>query len=258
MTTGPRNAVTAGDGHRIYKWGDEEFLSVTTALSAISKPALTGWAARSVAEFVAKNLDTVNDLASRDTFAAIDLMKGSPWRQRDQAADLGKAVHAVIEAHVLDKPVPETALLIRPHMQQFARFCEDFRPRWLMSEATVYSRQYGYAGTLDAIAELDGVTWLLDVKSGKDVYPEAALQLAMLRYAEFVGMPDGTEAPLPPIDRAGVLHVTADDYRLLPVRADEENHRVGLFALQVKRWLDDGAKSCIGAPAPVPREGVRA
>jgi hypothetical protein len=36
----------------------------------------------------------------------------------------------------------------------FDEFLADHAPRFLMAEQTVYSRRYGYAGTLDAIAEL--------------------------------------------------------------------------------------------------------
>ena len=50
----------------------------------------------------------------------------------------------------------------------------------------VYSRTFGFAGTLDAICTIAGRRGLLDIKTGRSgVYPEVALQLAAYAHADF-------------------------------------------------------------------------
>lgn len=250
---GPRNATTTNRG-RTYQWRDETFDSVTTILSGgVPKPALTSWAAKSVAEYVAANLAEVSAIAAKDTAAAIDLMKGSPWRQRDAAAVQGSAIHAWAEAHVLGKAPAAPPKAQQPYLDGFLRFLDDWRPVYEMSEATVYSRRYGYAGTLDAIALLDGARTLIDYKTGKGVYGEVALQLAAYRFAEFVGMPNGDEAPMPSVDAAAVLHLTPEGYFLIPVTADEVAFRFFLYAQQVRIFGESVSREVLGAPLPCPQ-----
>lgn len=254
----PRNAVTTSRG-RTYKWGSESFTSVTTILSrGIPKPALTNWAAKSVAEFVAENIDQVNTLCAKDKSAAIDLCKGSPWRTRDKAANLGTLIHDYAEAHVLGAARPDAPPEAEAKLAWFYAFLDDFAPEFVLSEATVFNRQWGWAGTLDAVCDIAGERWLIDYKTGKDVYPESALQLSAYERGEFVGMPDGTEAPMPPVDRCGVLHLSDTGYRLIPVETGDEVYRCFLYAQQIQRFVDEMSNDVLGAPWPSPKEGVPA
>src|SRR5208282_6385084 len=70
-----------------------------------------------------------------------------------------------------------------------------FKP--LMVEFTVVSKKYGYAGTADLLAEVDGVLTLVDWKTGKAVYKEAHLQNAAYRNAlQEMEIYDGCTMPL--------------------------------------------------------------
>lgn len=251
--TGPRNATTTGRG-RTYKWRDEEFTSVTTILSGgVPKPALPYWAAKSVAEYVAANLAEVTAIAEHDSAAAIDLMKGSPWRQRDKAAAQGTDIHAWAEAHVLGKVMPEPPEAHKPYCDGFLRFLDEWRPEYQMSEATVYNRRNGYAGTLDFIATVPGLGLVLgDYKTGKGVYGEVALQLSAYRSAEFIGLPNGDEAPMPAVDACVVLHLTPDGYSLIPVEAGPDEFRSFLYAAEVRRFAVSRSREVLGAPLSVP------
>lgn len=252
---GPRNARTTSRG-RTYLWRDEQFDSVTTILSGgVPKPALTNWAAKSVAEYVAANLAEVNAIASKDTAAAIDLMKGSPWRQSSAAAVQGSAIHAWAEAHVLGQTPPPAPAAHQPYLDGFLRFIDEWQPAYEMSEATVYSRKYGYAGTLDAIADLaDGLRWLLDIKTGADVWPEAALQLAAYRHAPELAVYDEAgqlvaAESMPAVERCGVVHLIGDGtYRLVPVVADRREFDAFMAARALWQWNAKHAKGCLGSP----------
>ncbi len=246
----PRNARSTKQG-RTYMWRDEEFLSVTNILSkGIPKCALQYWAARTVAEYVTKNVDRVSSLAKEDPAAAIDLMKGAPNRQADAAAAKGSDVHAAVEAWVLGQPQPEFPDAIAPMMGQFAMFLEEFKPTIEMSEATVYSRKHHYAGTLDSIMVIGDTRLLVDVKTGKGIYgDQVATQLAAYRFADFVGMPDGTEQPMPSVDGCAVLHLRPKTYQFVPVVADDTIFRYFLYAQQISQWCEDVSRSVLLAPA---------
>lgn len=250
--TVPRNAVQTDRG-RIYRWGDESFISVTNILSkGVPKPALTSWAAKMAAEFAVENIDAVAAMSRKDTAAAIDQIKGSPWRKRDKAADLGTKLHEAAEAHVLGKPVVTESAEEQAFYDAFTGWLDTARPTFEAAEFTVFSRKYGYAGTSDAIAVIGGKRWLIDYKtSEKGPYPEAGLQLAAYRFGEFIGAPDGTEIPVPAVDRCGVLKVRPEGCTLYPIRADDEMWRFFLYAQQTARFLNDFSASVIGAPEPV-------
>ena len=99
------------------------------------------------------------------------------------------------------------------------------------------SRQWQYAGTFDLIARVWGAVWLLDVKTSSGVYGSTALQLTAYGNAEFYLAEDGTEQPLPAIERYGVLHVTEYGTTLhyLPTSANEAAWKDFLHVAHVGR-----------------------
>ena len=281
---GPRNARQTRAG-RLYEWRSpgttvgqepERFWSVTTLIkTGLPSPALMGWGMRSVAEYAVANHRTLSAMLEavrvRKTAgglaivtdpdavaAALDWLKGSPYRERDRKADIGTAVHAAIEAQILGAPAPAPSEDTAGHLAQFARFVEVFNPTFELAEATVYNRTAKYAGTLDLIATIPGRgRALIDTKtSASGVYPEAALQLSAYRYAEFIGLPDGTEAPVPEVDGCAVLWLPGgedpDGYALIPVVADEVVFRAFRHIVEVARWQEDTSKGVVGQPLPVP------
>lgn len=275
----PRGANTnKRTGQRYYVWkGAERYWSVTTILGALPKDALKWWAARSVAEFAVDRSKTWFTMSREE---AIDWLKREPLRFTGQRADFGSAIHAAIDAHTTGRPLPgEWGDEERAAIGHFFGFLDALNPRFLMSEAQVFNRTQKYAGTLDFVIEVemeallelvDGnaaiipwepregrttVTLLGDTKTGgsvaeaKGVYPEVALQLAAYARAEFVGLPNGQETTLPPLDGAVVLHVNASGWRLVPADALREDvFRSFLFVREVFRWREVISKEVLGTP----------
>jgi hypothetical protein len=211
---------------------------VTTLLSdGLPKPALTNWAARSVAEHCYQNRA---EMASWDERRYVDDAKSAPWRDRDQAARRGTEVHAIAEliAGGLEAEVPEE---IQGHVDQYMRFLDDFNPTYVALERSVFSRTHQYAGTFDAVAHIDGTgegNTLLDLKTSRSgPFGEVALQLAAYRWAELWLDDDGKEHPMDELDirQAAVLWVTNDSYELRPVQSDENVHRTFLYVATVAR-----------------------
>lgn len=279
--------TTTKQGARWYDWKGERYWSVTTIISGgLPKRALIYWSANQVAEFACDNVEEIKSLiASGERDAAYDLLKRSPWRKRDKAADIGTAIHEAIEAHVLGRPVPEWPLPLRPRMQAFERFLAEYEPAFvpapvsgppverqaqdsaeapvpagagiLLAEAPVFHRSQRYAGTLDGIVEIGGRRLVLDVKtSARGIYPEVGMQLAAYRFAEFVGLPDGSEQPLPETDGAVALHLPEDGtYELREIQADEEVFRAFLYVREVYRFLTDMADGVVRGIVPRPGAG---
>lgn len=250
--TVPKNANSRG-GKRFYSWRDENYWSVTTIIGGgVPKPALLPWGIKMVAEAAVDMCNELPAMVARDRDEAIRYLKGSPYAKRDAAANLGTEVHEAIEAHSLGKPMPPWSPLVKPYMAGFEQFLADFAPVFTATEASVFNRSQKYAGTLDAIATItlplhdEPGSYIVDAKTGKGVYPEIGLQLASYRFAEFIGLPDGSEAPMPPVDGALALHLTPQGYRLIEVRADEEVFSAFLYAREVFRWATETSKTVLG------------
>lgn len=265
----PRNATSAGS-KRYYSWRNERYWSVTTIIGGgVPKPALLPWGIKSVAEgavaereIVAAMLakcETPTECAKGEFCASCDqavrYLKGIPYAHRDRAADLGTYIHAATEAYALGKPFPTWPPAVRPRMKQFMQFLSDYKPEYEATEASVYNRTERYAGTLDAIMVIGSRRFVEDTKSGKGVYPEVALQLAAYRHAEFIGVADGSEGPMPETDGAVVLHLTDSEYQLVEVDAGPEVFRSFLYAREVFRWSEETSKRVLlGTPNDVALE----
>jgi hypothetical protein len=153
------------------------------------------------------------------------------------------SVTAILAGGVPKPFLPAAAV---PFLAAFDRFTAEHEPGWLASEQTVVSRRYGYAGTLDALCTLGGRVTLLDVKTGRGVYPEACLQLAAYAHADFTGHPDGrTEQPLPAIQAGAVLHLRPGGYRLVPVPVGQAVLEAFLAARAVFCWATELAPAVL-------------
>lgn len=212
------------DAPRTYAWPplpphEFEVVSVTSAIGGgIPKPFLIGWAAKVTAQAAVDDHEIVAAmLAKGNERAAVDHIKGARYRDTGTKADRGTIVHGALESYLAGKPLSQetveaqlkearvplnmwksTAAMIAGLME----FLYDEEPEVYWSEATVYSRQHGYAGTADLIARMrvggSRLPVILDVKTSKAIYDETALQLCAYAKADFVGQDDGTESLLTP------------------------------------------------------------
>lgn len=262
----PRDARALGS-QRYYQWRNEKFWSVTTIIGGgCPKPALQRWNAKVVAEGAvqAHQLGSLGPMIEQDPDSAAEFLKQLPYKKKDRAADLGTRVHEAVEAYATGKTMPEWADDERARMEHFMRFLDDYRPEWHAAEASCYSRKHGFAGTFDGVADIGGRRVMLDMKTGKGIYPEVALQLAAYRNAEFIGLADGSEVPMPETEAAVALHLTDDGYELIDVDTGDEVFRAFLYVREVHRWMEETSKRVLLGPtvkpdrAPVSPEEVAA
>lgn len=231
MTTPVLAENVKGKG-RHYRSPDGELLpSVTNVLSVINKPALPRWAAKVVAEQAVAMRDSLPKL---DEAEAIDMLKGSPWRSSGRAADRGTTVHAYLEAKLEGLDPKEISGEAARYRKAADQFLAEWAPQPVAIELTVFGD--GYAGTGDLWATLNnGATAVLDYKTSKAIYPEAALQLAALAKATTTA--DGS--PAVPVDEAWVIRIGEDGYEAKQVRDLDGCYETFQACLALWRWQND-------------------
>ncbi|MCC6934311.1 MAG: hypothetical protein IT406_01265 [Candidatus Yanofskybacteria bacterium] len=96
---------------------------------------------------------------------------------KEASAREGTMVHEAVEAILngTHEPVPAT---IEPSIDAFREFLRNNHVEPLLIEERVVSRNHRYAGTIDALARINGVVGVLDIKTSKSVYRDYGMQIA--------------------------------------------------------------------------------
>jgi hypothetical protein len=123
----------------------------------------------------------------------VDMLKSAPWSRSQRAADRGTDIHAYLEARLnglAPEPLSEDAEPYRAAADDWFEYVgaslED-----VQTEVTMFHA--GYAGTTDVIAKDEEGWVILDFKTSKAIYDEAALQLSAL--AGCSTLADGSVVP---------------------------------------------------------------
>lgn len=243
-----------------------EYLSVTFVTSRTnSKPWLAPWSAKLAAEYAvdfqahwlatardARQVAIANrenpDEAARD--AAVDEIKRVAAAQRALKADVGTYVHDVIEALLLDTPIPgipealdgrivewqgEIILICQEWLDGILdgwfNFMADFDPEPIAAECTVASDEHEAAGTIDGLYRFRDARSpsgfrirLVDVKTGLHLDADVLAQLGPYYRFPKLWLRNGMIVDKPQIDDAAVLHIRPSysrGYKLLAVSQAE-------------------------------------
>jgi hypothetical protein len=123
---------------------------------------------------------------------------------------------------------------LRPYCEAYKRFVDDVKPEIILSEKPMYQPNYFYAGTPDRVVKMNGLTTLIDIKSGSP-HPATVLQVAA--YADLIGRNYLEDIY---ISKAYVLYLRDDaTYRLDEVKDLKRNLQIFLAALTVVRWREE-------------------
>lgn len=277
-TKGPIPA-RQGNGYYADHTTGDRLRSVTTILGGgVPKEALVFWAARVCTDSAIENLPRLV-AASRYPEHLQELaawIRKAHTRKKDERAEVGSAVHAIIESRLLGTPLPASVTVggeewaldgeeLAPYLEQFNRFEADWQPEWTASEMVVANPEHGYAGTLDYTIAASGLIGdalraqgyavdpdgdlMGDTKTGGDwgrktaqghvhgVYPEAGLQMSAYRRATVCWLRDGSRVPMPPTAEVGVvLHLRPEGYALYPARCGDLEYAYFRHAQMVDEW----------------------
>lgn len=145
----------------------EKLRRVTTILEqGVPKDGLVHWAGNTVAQCAIDNIPTLV-ASSRSTSKRAELydwLKAAHTRKKDERGTVGSAVHKLVEAHVLEQPLPDELLddpEMAPYLEQFLAFVRDFNVTFEASEMVVANTAEGYAGTLDYLTVSEMIVKLL-------------------------------------------------------------------------------------------------
>jgi hypothetical protein len=149
-------------------------------------------------------------------------------------------------------------------VRQVMKWLDDHVKQVHLTEAPIFNRTFGYAGTLDLILELKNTwgMWLVDAKTSSSHYDSHRIQLSAYASAEHVGIQhDNTLHPMPHFDRVANLYIGAEkcvlrawweDGKGVPIPGDRENDFTAFISLlqyvmpRVTPQLgDDGKKHAI-------------
>ncbi|MBX6385239.1 MAG: hypothetical protein IRZ07_20090 [Microbispora sp.] len=265
--------IVRNDNGRTHWYTDvdtgERVPGVTTILDqGLPKKALIKWAANATADYA---IDHWDELAEMAPSARLKALQGGRYAVKDEAARRGTQVHKMGERLIAGESVTVPDLL-RPYVDSYVRFLDEFQLRARYVEGVVYSETHRYVGTFDILGDIvlpdmpeydhlerdeDGYVRdvLIDAKTNRSgIFGETALQLAAYRNAEFL-QPDprdpDTAIEMPPVAWTAALWIRPDDYELIPVTAGDEQHRVFLYAQQVGAW-DSSSRDLIGEPIEPP------
>lgn len=249
----------AASGLRVYSVDGQRLPSVTSVIGLARAEPLERWKRLQVARLAARRHDLLAlrveqlgvDEAARRVVDAVD-------HAPSQAAAIGDEVHGWLEARAKGEEPPVVSEAAQPWLAGAQAFLTRFEPRFVAIEATAVNRRVAYAGTADFIAYLGDTLVIGDYKTGKAVHGEVAMQLGALARCEAIVTPDGTERPMPKVDRAVVVHVNpalASGYCVRPVDLGEQPWRRFRACLalwetrQVSAWVGEGIDSPAGLGA---------
>lgn len=280
-----------GNGYYADHLTGDRLRSVTTILSGgVPKPGLVHWAGNMCTDSA---IEVLPQLVAASRFPE-QLEELRRWirkahtRKKDERAEVGSAVHAIIEARILGTTPPASVKVgeeewaldgpeLAPFVANFLRFEQEWSPEWTASEMVVANPVDGYAGTLDYTIAANGPIGrallaggyavdlahdlMGDTKTGGDwdrqtaaghvhgVYPEAGLQMSAYRNASVAWLRDGSRVPMPPTAEVGVvLHLRPEGYRLYPARCGDLEYAYFRHAQMVDEWSSRISSAKADAP----------
>lgn len=151
----------------------EKYPSVTKILGdTLNKPQLLYWYQREIARIA---LDDPS-LTEKEVIAALSL-RVKETQQR------GTYIHELAENYPNVEHIvkPELDIDCGGYVKALENYHTTMKPKVVMKEQILYSTRYKVAGRFDQVQEINGRNWLIDYKTGKNLYKELELQLVIYK-----------------------------------------------------------------------------
>jgi len=135
-----------------YKINGVEYPSVTTILGVVNKQGLYKW-------YADNGWDKCKKI-------------------QDESMAYGSYIHKKIKTYLDTNSPPKCRdKASQALLDAFVKWIKDKKLRPVMSEQQIFSKTYGYAGTLDLYGVIDDTAVIVDYKVAKKIYPEYKMQL---------------------------------------------------------------------------------
>ena len=203
---------------------------VTTVLKKLDKPGVVQWAVDNTSAYAVANIDALLNRTEEQGYGFLRwYWKRDPLASDDgdirnysngvlnDAASLGTLIHDWIAAEHDNTPYPDVTMAPDYFWEMVAQWDKwksehDVTP--IVTETTLWSHQYGYAGTADGIWNVDGTNMLLDIKSSRNVWDEHLMQLSALGACDAMLIKSDNkweEVELPGFSQYALLHIRPND-----------------------------------------------
>ncbi|HET6910747.1 MAG TPA: hypothetical protein VFH54_15565, partial [Mycobacteriales bacterium] len=233
----------------------EKYRSVTTILNqGVPKEALVFWAGDCVAESALDNVPALVKAIRRpqDRADMFDWLRRAHTRKKDERADVGSAVHTIIESHVLGTPLPED-LATDPEMAvflaHFERFVADWDVTFEASEMVVANPDELYAGTLDYLVRSARI--VADLIAKELLPPDADLDMCLMGDTKTGGEMCTGDARCVRLRPSAFKKGCLEDLHTIKGVYPEAGLQMSAYRAASTAWLRDGTKVPMPATHPV-------
>ena len=150
----------------------------------------------------------------------------------NDALEIGNDTHQWIEHYInYGHACTEPEDYISKSVNAFLDWTTEYNPEWVDAERKVYCDKYKYAGTVDAVAKINGRVCVIDFKTSKKVYKPYHLQVTA--YAQAIKRMDGLRRwPL------GIILRLDKETGEFEHKVFEPKHNFNTFkkCLELKQW----------------------
>ncbi len=240
------------------------FPSITSCIGSLDKPALVPWAAGLTADVAEEylrelqNMDPVSmaeaiddlltvrpgDKSGRTNFNAE--LRSAHRDRKNTAATRGTLVHSICEqlehGTMNVEDVPEEFL---GYVEAYQKFRDEYPDmKFIATEITMAGGSDGstsYMGTIDAIVEYRGKTYVLDLKTNDKsaVYSSVGMQLSAAANSSEIVFADGRTQPMFDISGGIAIGLNGEGkYQvfLFETEAGGVNHQGFLASIEAWKW----------------------
>lgn len=160
------------DSHSYWVDG-KRVTGVTTYLGIIDKSrALVPWAVELYRNHLIANIGSLT-MRHIEEGAKLHTVK------KEEAATIGSHVHKWIEGYIKkESPEMPEQKEAQIGVNAFLDWVSANKVKFISSERIIYSRKYGYVGTMDIEAKVNGELCLIDIKTSNNIYNSYYLQTA--------------------------------------------------------------------------------
>ena len=165
------------------------------------------------------------------------------YRQKSEGAiELGKLVHQWCEDAILWKlgkgevPAMPESTQASNAINAFRDWVKQIEVEWIAAEQPLYNRKYKYAGTVDAVANVNGEFCVIDFKTSAKIYKEYYLQVSA--YCNAIGEMMGELPKLGVIVRVDKEEEKFQEVAFYPWQHND----VFIDALSIKRFQSERIK----------------
>ncbi|MFA5080279.1 MAG: hypothetical protein WC472_01500 [Candidatus Paceibacterota bacterium] len=167
----------------------------TTTIIGIKdkSPQLVSWATGLAEDYLMDILLKGEQIAADDILTACNLHSV----KKQEAADIGTEIHEWAEQYIkwslgikgFNKPSIPKKKEVKLGVRSFLKWVNDHNVKFISSERVVYSRKYGFIGTMDIEAIIDGKLALTDLKSSSGLYNTVRMQTSAYAKADMENDP---------------------------------------------------------------------